>query len=80
VRCGVHDQGPGISPEHLPHVFEKFYRVSGEGKTGAGLGLAISREIVVAHGGTISCLSTPGQGSDFHLLLPVAVPTEEAAT
>ncbi|HEY0945892.1 MAG TPA: ATP-binding protein [Opitutaceae bacterium] len=72
VRCGVHDQGPGIASEHLPHVFEKFYRVPGERKTGAGLGLAISREIVVAHGGTISCLSTPGQGSDFHLLLPVA--------
>jgi signal transduction histidine kinase len=72
VRFGVRDQGPGLPPESLARVFEKFYRVPGQTKKGAGLGLAIAREIVVAHGGTIACTSVPGQGSDFHFLLPAA--------
>jgi len=66
----VRDQGPGIPQEALAHIFDKFYRVPGQSKTGAGLGLAIAREIVLAHGGTIGCSSRPGKGSDFHFLLP----------
>jgi len=70
VRCGVRDQGPGVPPESVGMIFEKFYRLPGEVSTGAGLGLAIAREIVLAHGGSIACTSKPGQGSDFHFLLP----------
>jgi len=76
VKFGVRDNGPGIPPESLPHVFEKFYRVPGQTKKGAGLGLAIAREIVVAHGGSIACASVPGAGSDFHFLLPGVTPSE----
>lgn len=71
IRFGVRDQGPGIPAESVPHIFDRFYRVPGQKKKGAGLGLAISREIVVAHGGSIACGSTPGEGSDFYFLLPV---------
>lgn len=70
VRCGVRDQGPGVPPESVGMIFEKFYRLPGEISPGAGLGLAIAREIVLAHGGSIACSSKPGQGSDFHFLLP----------
>jgi signal transduction histidine kinase len=70
VRCGVRDQGPGVPAESVGMIFEKFYRLPGELSTGAGLGLAIAREIVLAHGGSIACTSSPGQGSDFHFLLP----------
>lgn len=71
VRFGVRDQGPGIPTESLPHVFDRFYRVPTQRKKGAGLGLAIAREIVVAHGGAIACASAPGQGCDFYFMLPV---------
>ena len=70
LRFGVRDQGPGIPQESLGSIFEKFYRVPGQSKKGAGLGLAIAREIVLAHGGTIGCSSRPGEGSDFTFLLP----------
>jgi signal transduction histidine kinase len=70
MRFGVRDQGPGIPTASLPYVFEKFYRVPGETRKGAGLGLAIAREIVVAHGGSITCTSIAGAGSDFYFLLP----------
>ena len=71
VRFSVRDQGPGISPEHQEHVFERFYRVPGTNKSGAGLGLSIAREIVAAHGGEIGVLSTPGEGSEFFFVIPV---------
>jgi len=70
VRFAVRDQGEGIPPEALPHVFDRFYRVPGRSKPGAGIGLAIAREIVVAHGGSITCSSTLGGGSEFHFLVP----------
>jgi signal transduction histidine kinase len=70
VRFGVRDQGPGIPPEAVPHIFDRFYRVAGTPKKGAGLGLAIAREIVSAHGGTIGCASRPGEGSDFYFVVP----------
>jgi signal transduction histidine kinase len=53
-------------------VFDRFYRAPGqERRTGAGLGLAIAREIIVAHGGSIACTSEPGRGAEFHFLLPL---------
>ena len=70
IRFGVRDQGPGIPEESVPSIFEKFYRVPGQEKKGAGLGLTIAREIVVAHGGSIACASRLGEGSDFYFLLP----------
>lgn len=70
VRFGVKDQGPGIPAECVPNIFDRFYRVPEQRQKGAGLGLAIAREIVVAHGGSIACASKPGEGSDFYFLLP----------
>jgi two-component system, NtrC family, sensor histidine kinase KinB len=70
IRFGVRDQGSGIPAESIAHVFDRFYRAPGQTKTGAGIGLAISREIVVAHGGTIACTSQPGEGTEFHFFLP----------
>jgi signal transduction histidine kinase len=72
VTLTVADTGQGIPPEHLPHVFDKFFRIPGQSaETGTGLGLAIVREIVTAHGGSISCESTLGVGTVFRLRLPV---------
>ncbi len=71
IRFGVRDTGPGIPAESVAHVFDRFYRAPGqEKKSGAGLGLAIAREIVVAHGGSISCENQPGRGTEFVFLLP----------
>ena len=74
VTLVVADTGCGIPPEHLGHVFEKFFRVPGQSRgSGTGLGLAIVQEIVTAHGGTISCASQPGAGTTFRLTLPLAM-------
>ena len=70
IRFGVRNEGPGIPAENTPYIFEKFYRVPEQEKKGAGLGLTIAREIVVAHGGSIACSSKPGEGTDFYFLLP----------
>jgi NtrC-family two-component system sensor histidine kinase KinB len=71
VELSVADTGIGIPADALPHVFEKFFRVPGQSKgTGTGLGLAIVQEIVVAHGGTITCESRPGKGTEFRIRLP----------
>lgn len=70
VRFGVRDRGTGISEKDLPYVFQKFYRVPGQTRKGAGLGLSIAREVVLAHGGTIACASKIGEGSDFHFTIP----------
>jgi len=72
VRFSVKDQGPGISPEHQGHVFDRFYRVPGTKKSGAGLGLSIAREVVEAHQGEIGVSSQPGRGSDFFFVLPTS--------
>jgi len=66
------DEGPGIPPQHLPFIFERFYRVPGESAArGTGLGLFICREIVRAHGGQISVETSPGKGTAFRIDLPV---------
>jgi two-component system, NtrC family, sensor histidine kinase KinB len=71
VRLSVTDTGEGIPPEHLPHVFERFFRVPGQSRgQGTGLGLAIVREVVHAHGGEVACDSAPGRGTTFRLTLP----------
>jgi two-component system OmpR family sensor kinase len=68
----VADSGPGIPPEHMDHIFERFYRADASRTTrGAGLGLAIARGIVERHGGTISVESTPGHGATFTVRLPI---------
>jgi signal transduction histidine kinase len=71
VRFSVRDTGAGIAPENLPHVFERFWRAENT-RGGAGLGLAISRAIVQAHGGSIAAESRPGQGTTFSFTLPLA--------
>jgi len=68
VTVAVRDTGPGIAPDVLPHVFDRFTR-SPE-SPGAGLGLAIAKSLVTAHGGTIEALSTPGQGTEIRFTLP----------
>jgi two-component system OmpR family sensor kinase len=68
----VRDTGVGIASEHLPHLFERFYRVdpSRSSSGGSGLGLAISRSIAEAHGGRIEVESQPGRGTTFRVRLP----------
>lgn len=70
VQITVSDNGPGIAPEDLPHVFDRFWRGGKPRAEGSGLGLAIARELVRAHGGRIWAESEPGSGSDFHFTLP----------
>lgn len=73
VRFSVLDHGPGIAKEFQPRVFERFFRIPGtEESNGVGLGLAIAKEIVVSHGGSIGLRSTVGEGSEFYFDLPVA--------
>jgi two-component system OmpR family sensor kinase/two-component system sensor histidine kinase BaeS len=74
VQFTVHDTGPGIAPEHLPHIFDRFYRADRartRSSGGAGLGLAIARQIVEAHGGKITAASVPGQGTTMMFTLPL---------
>lgn len=66
------DPGPGIPPEHIPFLFERFYRVPGQfSKSGTGLGLFICKQIVQAHHGRISVKTTPGKGTAFRIELPL---------
>lgn len=74
VAICVRDSGCGIEPEHLPRIFERFYRVDKARSRklgGTGLGLAIVKHIALAHGGTVNVSSTPGQGSTFSIHLPL---------
>jgi signal transduction histidine kinase len=75
VEASVQDTGEGIAPEHLPYVFERLYRADrSRARTtgGAGLGLAIVRQLVEAHGGRVGVKSEVGEGSTFTFTLPVA--------
>jgi two-component system sensor histidine kinase ResE len=79
LQISVRDEGYGISSEQLPHIFEKFYRVS-HGQTpqvsGTGLGLALTREIIELHDGQITVESEPDKGSTFTVYLPVEPKTK----
>ena len=71
----VRDTGPGITPAHLPYVFERFYRADPSrtrATGGAGLGLAIVKQLVEAHGGRVWVESTPGAGATFGFTLTLA--------
>src|SRR5262249_32668663 len=77
VRITVSDSGPGIPPEHLPHIFDRFYKADASRagpsiRSGSGLGLSIVRAIVHRHGGQASAANQPGGGAVFTLLLPAA--------
>lgn len=79
VRFTVSDTGPGIAPEHLEHVFERFYQVPGTENNGrAGLGLSIARDVVQSHGGEIRCESQEGHGTTVWFTLPAAKKQEDA--
>jgi PAS domain S-box-containing protein len=77
----VQDHGPGIDPESLPHIFDRFYRGAAEraSSRGVGLGLAISRALVEAHGGTIRVDSEAGAGTRFTVTLPWSAEPDAAA-
>jgi signal transduction histidine kinase len=75
----VEDTGEGIPPEHLPHIFDRFYRVRGAGEQaspekGLGLGLSFVAWIVRAHGGTVDVRSEPSKGTSFIVKLPLSAP------
>ena len=79
VVFAVRDTGPGIAPENQEHVWDRFWKSRTSNRHGAGLGLAISRGIVEAHGGRIWLESAPGDGSTFSFTLPLhpAPPQED---
>jgi signal transduction histidine kinase len=73
----VTDTGPGIAAAHLPHLFDRFYRVDqarSQNHDGSGLGLAIVQWVAQAHGGEAIVQSTPGQGATFEVRLPLSQP------
>lgn len=75
VEVRVADSGPGISPEEIPHLFERFYRgdqARSRGQGGSGLGLAISKQLIEAHGGRIWAENDPSGGAIFVIRLPLA--------
>jgi PAS domain S-box-containing protein len=78
VLFWVADTGPGIAPENLPHVFDRFWQATANARRlGAGLGLPITKGIVEAHGGHIWVQSEPGRGSTFFFSIPRGRPDEE---
>ena len=81
VRVTVADSGPGIAPEHLPRVFDRFYQAGNahRGNSHAGLGLAIAKRIVELHGARLEVESTPGRGTAFSFQLPVHAPAGAAS-
>jgi len=81
VTIRVEDTGIGIPAEHLPHIFERFYRVDtsrSRDRGGSGLGLAVARSLALAHGGDITVTSRSGEGSVFTVRLPLIPPRESS--
>jgi signal transduction histidine kinase len=79
VRLAIHDTGPGIAAEHLPHIFEPFFTTKDVGE-GTGLGLSVCYGIVHEHGGFIEVASAVGSGTTFSIFLPVVSGTAESST
>ena len=82
TNIAVTDNGPGISPDDIPHVFDRFWRADrvrsrASERGGFGLGLAISQWIVQAHGGSLTAQSRLGRGSIFSVVLPVVTQAVE---
>ncbi|MDB4969922.1 MAG: diguanylate cyclase/phosphodiesterase [Myxococcales bacterium] len=73
MEFAVKDTGTGIAPEHLPHVFDRFWRIRGSRRDGTGLGLWIVKGLVEAHGGVVSVDTDPGAGSTFRFTVPLAL-------
>ena len=76
LELSVRDTGPGISPDDLPHVFDRYWSTAKTAGTGTGLGLAIAKGIVEAHGGQIGATSGLAQGTTFRFTLPIAASGE----
>jgi signal transduction histidine kinase len=74
VRFRISDTGSGIPGEHLPHLFDRYWQLHRTHRGGAGLGLAIAKGIVHAHGGTIGVTSIEGEGSTFDFTIPAVPP------
>jgi two-component system, OmpR family, sensor kinase len=72
----VSDDGPGVPPEALPHIFERFYRAGSQGTRGSGLGLAIAAEIAAAHGGRAEAAPAVPHGLRIRLTLPAGPPPD----
>ena len=81
IEISVHDDGPGIPPEHQLRLFDKFYRAyAATAAPGAGIGLAISKGLVEAHGGRIWVESEPGSGTTFRFTLPLPPPSRSSVS
>ncbi|MCG2785129.1 MAG: ATP-binding protein, partial [Anaerolineae bacterium] len=81
ISVNVQDTGIGISPEHLPHIFDRFYQVESHltrKHGGMGLGLSVAKMMIEMHGGSITAQSIPGKGSNFTIILPVDSARAEA--
>lgn len=72
LLLSVSDNGPGMPPEQTDHVFDRYWQARGTAHQGAGLGLAIAKSIVQAHGGQVGVDSVPGHGTTFYAKLPCA--------
>ena len=81
VRIDVRDEGKGIAQSDLERIFEPYERGARNGEPkGLGLGLYISRQLAISHGGELRVTSKPGEGSTFSLILPTCEQTVQAAT
>ncbi|GAC1655625.1 MAG: hypothetical protein NVS4B3_20490 [Gemmatimonadaceae bacterium] len=76
VRISVADTGPGIDPDDVPHLFDRYWQARRTDRRGVGLGLSIAKGIVEAHGGTIAVTTAPGEGSTFSFVLRPSVDGE----
>ena len=82
VEVTISDTGSGIEPEHLPKIFDRFYRADRSRSRhlhGSGLGLAIVKSIMALHGGEATITSTVGKGTSVHLKFPVSPPSANIA-
>jgi signal transduction histidine kinase len=78
LQLSVRDNGPGIPPEDMPHLFDRFWQGAHDRRAGVGLGLAIAKGIADSHGGALRVESTPGEGARFVITLPLGTPAEQA--